>query len=62
VSQRVDHVRADAEQAQLEYLEQPAGTSADDDGVSGDRRVGTGNGGSVVQGTTFAALKAALAL
>jgi len=50
-------VRADAEQAQLEYLKQPAGTRADDDGVGGNWRVGAGNGSSVVQRTTFAALK-----
>src|SRR5208283_3948674 len=29
--QRVDHVRADAEESQLEHLEQPAGSGADDD-------------------------------
>ncbi len=38
LGQRIDDVRADAEQAQLEDLEQSHGTCADDDGL--DRRGG----------------------
>ena len=37
--ERIDHVGADAEQAELENLEQPAGTGADDDDVGLNRAV-----------------------
>src|SRR5262249_1835095 len=54
VLERVDDVRTDAEQPQLEYLEQPAGSSADDDALGGDWRIGAIGGGGFVQGVTFA--------
>ena len=43
-----------AEQPQLENLEQPTRSGADDDGLGGDRRSGASSGGGLVQGVTFA--------
>ena len=44
VPQRIHHLGTDPEEAQLEHLEQPAGTCADDDDLGGDGRRGDGTG------------------
>jgi len=56
VLERIDDVGADAEQTELEHLEKPAGTCADDDGFGDDRRRGGRGVGGVGQRKTFAVI------
>ena len=53
VPQRIHDLGADPEQPQLEHLEQPAGTCADDDDLGGDGRRGGGTGWVLAQGARF---------
>ena len=59
--QRIEHMGLDAQQAELEHLEQAAGTGADDDDLGTDRPCrgtgggsgsGTGGGNSIAQGNS----------